>query len=283
MKADFQKITSSSYNQSFINFWVKENSFGFHWHYHPEVEICYVKKGSGKRIIGDNISDFIDGDLVLVGSELAHSWITSDSFNKSSTEIVVSVIQFQPSLISKFDELSEFKAISDLLQLAKRGIYIQNPSPEMLSLVYDIHEKEGLTKLLLLFNLLHLFSQHEDQLVLNDVEFNKDYKAHQEERIQKVCQYIHENYKERITISQLAELVYMESSSFCRFFKKTLGKTVVSYINDLRISYICNEIQSSSKPFYKLAYEAGFSSIAHFNKQFKLKVGMTPKAYKEFR
>ena len=45
MKADFQKISSKSLENSFVDFWVCAKVFGFHWHYHPEIEICYVRQG----------------------------------------------------------------------------------------------------------------------------------------------------------------------------------------------------------------------------------------------
>ena len=102
MKADFQKLSSKSQNKSFADFWVKVNAFGFHWHYHPEVEICYVKQGRGKRIIGESIEGFEDGDLVLVGSNIPHSWITDDEFNSSSKQIEVYVIQFDQEIFKAF-------------------------------------------------------------------------------------------------------------------------------------------------------------------------------------
>jgi len=50
------------------------------WHYHPEIELVYFKKGTGTQFIGDSISLFLTGDIVLVGPNLPHYWQFDDSF-----------------------------------------------------------------------------------------------------------------------------------------------------------------------------------------------------------
>ena len=282
MKADFQKLSSKSQNKSFADFWVKVNSFGFHWHYHPEVEICYVKQGRGKRIIGESIESFEDGDLVLVGSNIPHSWITDEEFNSSSKQIEVYVIQFDQEIFDALGGLPEFGKVQDLLQTASKGIKFNTQyESELLDLLYGIECETGFKKLLSLMDLLHAFSISHHKEMLSRVGYKVGFHKHQEERIMKVCNYIHEHYREPITIATLANLIAMNEASFCRFFKRTLGKTVIEYITELRISHICNQVGQSNTPVYQIAYDSGFSSIAHFNKQFKKIVGKTPTDYRE--
>ena len=282
MKADFQKLSSKSQNRSFNDFWVKVSSFGFHWHYHPEIEICYVKHGRGKRIIGESIEGFEDGDLVLVGSNIPHSWITDEEFNTSSKQIEVYVIQFDQEIFNALRGLPEFGRIQDLLQAANKGIKFDTKyESELIDLLYSVESETGFKKLLSLMDLLHAFSISNHKEVLNQVGYKVGFHKHQEERIMKVCNYIHEHYREPITISNLASLIAMNDASFCRFFKRTLGKTVIEYVTALRTSHICNQVGQSSIPVYQIAYDSGFSSIAHFNKQFKKIVGKTPSAYRE--
>lgn len=282
MKADFQKLSSSSFQNSFVDFWVKSDAFGFHWHYHPEIELCYVKHGRGKRIIGESIEDFEDGDLVLVGSNVPHSWITDEQFNASSNQIEVFVLQFGLDIFNGFENLPEFHSIKKILDESAKGLYIHQPSASILLKLTQISETDGIHKLTKLIELLHDISEHGMVIALNIAAYGMVHKKHQEDRILKVCNYIHEHYKNTISISELANLVAMNNASFCRFFKRMLGKTVVEYINELRISYVCQKIQNTKQPIYQIAYETGYTSLAHFNKQFKRSTGRTPTQYRSY-
>ena len=44
------------------------------WHYHDELEIAYIEKGSGTRFIGDSVQPYEEGELILMGSNLPHEW-----------------------------------------------------------------------------------------------------------------------------------------------------------------------------------------------------------------
>ena len=281
MKADYQKLSSNSLVNSFSDFWVIANEFGFHWHYHKEIEICYVKQGRGKRIIGESIEDFEDGDLVLVGSNVPHSWISDEQFNESDKNMEVFVVQFDPKIFRRFEGMPEFHRIEQLLLQSFKGLFFKGANENGLAAnLLKLYDVKGMSKLLGMFELLEAFCKYESVIPLNSTEYKLVHKKHQEERILKVCNYIHERYKDDLSVSELANLVAMNDASFCRFFKRILGKTVVEYINELRISNVCNQIQNTKKPIYKIAYDSGFSSIAHFNKQFKRSTGRTPTEYR---
>lgn len=281
MKADFQKLSSKSDENSFVDFWVSADAFGFHWHYHPEIEICFIKRGRGKRIIGESIKDFNDGDLVLVGSNVPHSWITDEQFNESDDTIDVYVIQFSLDIFQGFEGMPEFYRVEQLLLDSGKGLYFKDATKTVLvDSLLEVSQVHGLPKLLKLIALLQALSTHNDVVPLNPSHYTMVHKKHQEARILKVCNYIHEHYKESISISDLSDLVAMNEASFCRFFKRILGKTVVEYINELRIAHVCNQIQNTREPIYKIAYDTGYSSLAHFNKQFRKSMGRTPTQYR---
>ncbi|MEM8508309.1 MAG: AraC family transcriptional regulator [Bacteroidota bacterium] len=281
MKADFQKLSSKSLENSFVDFWVSSPAFGFHWHYHPEIEICFVKQGRGKRIIGESIEDFDDGDLVLVGSNVPHSWISDEQFNRSEKNMEVFVVQFDLNVFDRFTGMPEFHRIEQLLAQSTKGLFFKGIiKTDLETMLLELSAAKGMKKLLILFALLDAFCEHQNIISLNSSGYTMVHKKHQEDRILKVCNYIHERYKENLSISELAGLVVMNNASFCRFFKRTLGKTVVEYINELRISHVCNQIQNTREPIYKIAYDTGFSSLAHFNKQFKRSTGRTPTEYR---
>ena len=89
------------------------------WHYHPEIELVYVNNGSGKRQVGLNLSNYNDGLLILVGSNLPHTGFT-DYFDDERKEVV---IQFKENFLGdSLKEVFEFKNIFNLLKKSKKGI-----------------------------------------------------------------------------------------------------------------------------------------------------------------
>src|ERR1700712_3067276 len=97
------------------------------WHYHPEVELIHICKGTGTQFIGDNIKRFNEGDVVLVGAYLPHYWRYDDQFFKhdAETHADADVIHFLENFWGdQFLALPESKAIKILLEKAKRGIHI---------------------------------------------------------------------------------------------------------------------------------------------------------------
>jgi len=97
------------------------------WHYHPEIELVFFKKGNGMQFIGDSIRPFSTGDIVLVGPNLPHYWQFDNSYFSDDASVTadVSVIHFNELFWGElFLNLPENKSIRDTLERSKRGIYI---------------------------------------------------------------------------------------------------------------------------------------------------------------
>src|SRR5690606_28485648 len=73
MKPYFHKISNPVYHSFSVRHEVADD-FGKIWHYHPELELHFTIKGEGVRFIGDNISNFSAGEVILLGENLPHTW-----------------------------------------------------------------------------------------------------------------------------------------------------------------------------------------------------------------
>ena len=104
MKAILEDIKTNQGISSFHVFRYQVPYFQFKWHYHPEFELTYIVKGNGYRIVGNSYEPFTDGDLVLLGSNLPHTWSGKADGDVNSDAIV---IQFSSEFISPFLELNE--------------------------------------------------------------------------------------------------------------------------------------------------------------------------------
>lgn len=71
------------------------------WHYHPELEITYVIKSTGRRVVGDNVENFSPEDMVLSGPKLPHVWINDKKYYQNATRLILSSY-FPYSLIDSF-------------------------------------------------------------------------------------------------------------------------------------------------------------------------------------
>lgn len=284
MKANFQHLGFEQVETSFLCYWVKSPLFGFHWHYHPELEITYVHRGMGIRLVGNHVSEFQEGDFVFLGSNLPHTWISDDDFNASSENMEVVVLQFPIELFAQpWLSLPEMGNIRKLFQLADRGISFSPGIREAAAqILLGMPDQDGFERFQSLLSLLHLLGKDEAPSLLASKGFTPSLQVKSEKRILTVCQYIHNHFTEPISLDKMAEMAHMNPASFCRFFKKMTGQTLIEYVNDLKIGKACNLlISDQNKSIADIAFIAGFNSQTLFNRKFLKKKGMTPGAFRK--
>ena len=131
-------------------------------------------------------------------------------------------------------------------------------------------------------NILKLFSslsesQKVAQFYVNLPEQNSgdDYDA-----IGNAINYIHEHYKEDISLSEVSKRVCLTPYHFCRLFKKETGENLIDYINRIRIENAKNLIIATNESITAIYKMVGFNSKNHFYKLFKEFYNMTPQQYR---
>src|SRR3954454_7705187 len=82
MKIVFEKIVPEA-GSSFAILDKKAAAFDGRFHFHPEVEITLIESSNGRRVVGDSIEQFAPGDLVLLGENLPHQYV-SDRTSQSA-------------------------------------------------------------------------------------------------------------------------------------------------------------------------------------------------------
>ncbi|MEM9017097.1 MAG: AraC family ligand binding domain-containing protein, partial [Verrucomicrobiota bacterium] len=140
MRVVVETITSSP-QQSFTCLGLDLEAFDNDYHRHVEIELTWIEKSSGKRLIGDSLETFSEGDLVLIGSNLPHQYRS-----EGSGPARAKVIQFPPDWLGeRFGKWPEFREIPDLLQRAARGlVFSRDTSAEVTPLIAELFtEPEG--------------------------------------------------------------------------------------------------------------------------------------------
>jgi len=248
------------------------------WHFHPEFEIVYVPHGKGKRFVGDRISGFSDGDLVLLGPNIPHN---AFNFGFESTEYEEYVIQFRSEHIAKMtDSFPEFSRIARLLTVAETGIAITGEAKHRIGrLIREMYQLNCFQRLMQLFFVLRemsLLSHVEDLEAKKFLTVEPVYVR----RIGAVYQIIQRDYQQELSTRQVADELAMTESSFCRWFKHSTGKSFKQALTEVRIQKACSLLMHSDLSVGSIASMSGFNNISLFNRMFKEIVHMTPNKYR---
>lgn len=254
-------------------------------HYHPEYEIIFVEKSKGLRVMGNHVAPFSDGDLVFIGSNLPHVWKNDKDYYKGDPDLFVDVyvIHFlEGALGQDFFKLPELSHIAKLLALSLRGIAITGKDHARIApMVKQVCLAQGFERLTLFLELLDTFANIEEFELLSTSVYAENIQKMETDRINKVIDYMMENYQQDITLDQLAAMVSMNKASFCRYFKTRVHKTYTQFLNEIRITQACKLLLTDQQTISEICYEIGYNNISYFNRQFKLMTGMGAKAYKK--
>jgi len=276
--AELENISTDSHSSFHIGRY--ENAFFSRpWHYHPEYELLLVTKGYGTRMVGDHFEPFKENDLVLLGGNLPHAWISDPKFiSESNTENCESIfIQFRKKVFgSQFIDIPELESVRIILKKAERGIKIIGSQKEkIIQEIKNISKATPLEQLLSLIKMLD-WIQHAEYEILASDNFAKRQFSFKSTKMREVHNYIMKNFKEEIDIDTCAEYIKMTPSSFCRFFKKNTNVTFSIYLNYVRINFAQKLIINTQMPIKEIAFECGFSSVPYFNQKFKKVTGLSP-------
>ncbi|HWV73985.1 MAG TPA: helix-turn-helix domain-containing protein [Pseudosphingobacterium sp.] len=105
-------------------------------------------------------------------------------------------------------------------------------------------------------------------------------KEHEDTLIIKAQEFIEKNFKDKITVDQLADLLALGRRSLERRFKKATCNTVTEYIQRVKMEAAKKELETSRKTVSELMYEIGYSDTKAFRSTFKKVTGLSPIEYR---
>jgi AraC-like DNA-binding protein len=260
-------------------------NFGTVWHYHPELELHHVIKGEGVRFIGDNIGNFSSGEILLLGSNLPHTWRCTDTYFESSPnhEVEAIVIQFLPECLGKdFLNLPETFLIPKLLERARKGMRIMGEARDEVSkLMHQAVGATNLDRLIIFLNILKILSETDEFTSIASA--HAFYRSNESEviRLNKICTYTLSNYKKDITLEEISSFSNLSVTSFCRYFKMMTKKTFYDFLIEIRISHACRMLVENKEPTEIICFDCGFNNVSNFYRHFKKITGFTPLEYKK--
>lgn len=276
MRAKLQNLQQLHSGKSFFCYELKLLGFDFFWHFHPEFELTYIIKGRGKRLVGDSIESFREGDLVLIGPEVPHSWVSEENRKQQCHALV---LQFPKNIVEVLLNLPELEELSKIFKQSARGLKITSSSSTgLLQQLMDLSHTDN-TKAITGF--LHLFQTISKQKtkILASASY-QSLSLQQTSRISKVLEYLQRNFTTTISLTKAASVIHLSKSAFCKYFKRTMGKTFSDYVNDLKITHAMMLLLETDNSIQSIAYQSGFENISYFNRVFLKKNKCKPSTFR---
>ncbi|HTJ13950.1 MAG TPA: helix-turn-helix domain-containing protein [Dinghuibacter sp.] len=258
--------------------------FGTPWHYHPEYELVWVTASQGKRFIGNSVSDFNTGDLSFLGPNLPHLYKNPPSYYENNPR------QRARSVIIHFSEASlgvdllglpQAKGFRALFELSKCGLDILGQTKkEICRKMERLLESSGMKRFICLLEILDQLAASEECAAISDPGII-GHNALDTERLDTVFQFTYQNFEKDIRLEDIAGLVHMTRTSFCRFFQERTKKTYFTFLNNMRLNKASKLLLETERGISDIAYNCGFNNLSHFNRQFKSHFACSPKTYRE--
>jgi AraC-like DNA-binding protein len=276
-----REITPLTPSDCFTIFSRVKQKFDFPLHYHDEYELNLILNAKGaKRLVGGNIELIDDVELVLIGPNLYHTWLTHQCQNE---EIIEVTIQFHKDLFDeKLLKRNQLSFLKYMLEHSQRGILFSKETALALKdKLLSLDKKTGFDSVLELLSVLHDLSISRNMRTLSEPSFTSEKFYYNSRRIERVFEYMNCNYNRTVSLAEVSRIANMPEASFSRFIKKRTGKTFIDSLNEIRLGHASRMLIDTTNTIAEIAYKCGFNNISNFNRIFKRKKFCIPREFRE--
>jgi len=252
----------------------------FEWHYNSEYELTLTLNSRGQRFVGDSMAPYDDGDLVLIGPRIPHTWCSSSDAGLGPVHQALVLWLSEGFVQSLIRSHLELRPIQHLLEKSSRAIEF-SPAirAKARSIICAMLSQAAEDRLPALLQLLLLLSRDaaSQPLTSSAAEIPFDLA---EERIGRVLSYLHQHYQDQNAVQKLSRIAALSRSSLHRLFKLHTGTTITEYVSRLRIGNACALLINTQRSISLIADDVGYRNLANFNRQFKAFKSTTPRQFR---
>lgn len=279
------RLITPQANRSYVFKW-EQFDLSTRWHYHPELELIYFIKGQTDAVIGDGFQHFEEGDLVILGPSFPHVLQENPEYVKTRPDESPFglILQFTEEFLGpEFILKPELSPIRNLFRKARRGVLFSKTVVEKVSgILLSMHEMAESRKLIALLDVLIILGESYEYEYMTPEDYVYDH-SQDEERMCAINQYVYKNFKERISIADIAAVANMTETSFCRYFKTRTLKSFTRYVNEIRIAYASRLLNHPRYSVTDVCFESGFNNLSFFTRQFKTIMKQSPQQYQKWK
>lgn len=256
--------------------WQPFEGSGHEWHDHTLWELTLVETGSGTRFIGDSIKAFDAPDLVLIGPGLPHYWHMRQDTSGFA-------LQFASGEDQPLWQLPEVQAFQTLSRPAQFGLHVTGPAKDAIGgLIRRAAGCNGLARLTCFLSILDalLAAASQGAATLARSAYSAPARQATYVGLQKAINRIFHSFHEPLRFSDILRDAHMSKATFERHFKRHTGKTVTQFVTEVRLQYACRQLAETDLPIGEIALASGFGNLSHFNHQFKVAHGLSPRGFR---
>ena len=285
MKAYYEDRNKISNNKELLEQFpleavIKQDSFRAHWHH--EIEIILVTKGSVRIGINAKTKVLTAGDAVFSNSGDVHFFETLNPDTK------MLIIVFKPAILGNLINLLNFSFDNPFFTretcrvVPGFSIDIYEKITSLLLAIYnEMQVKDACFEMLVrshiievLGLLLRYFPHH-----VRNVSHNKA-NVKSKSLVQFALHYIENNYTNNISLKGVASYLGISEYYLSRLFNQLTGQAFRTYLNNIRLDHAQKLLSTTEKSIIDIAYESGFNSLRTFNRVYKDVKGVIPSDYR---
>lgn len=253
----FHQPHNSKSSYSYNAFFYTKEIWDFH--FHKNLELIYVVKGSVKCLLNNTEYTLKEGDYGLCLPYEVHSYIPQDDtlywvgvFSEDYVRLFANHIRGKQAngFVFKCPESTNILLQSTLISENVPSIYV------LKACLYAICDA-----------------------FLCEVDFSEN-QGNKKTNISLIVQYISENHTKNITLKDIAKLLGYDYNYVSRFFHSTFNMSFTNFLNIYRLETAIKLLEETNKKITDIALESGFQSVRSFNNSFRLKFGISPSEYK---
>ena len=256
-------LTYENNNSDIVIEWKKSTHFPPH--IHEAIEMVYITKGTLELGVGQELYHMEKGDFGIVFPNMIHHYQVFDLDENKALYILIS-----PSLIPNYmDELQKNCPKNPVI--CKE--YLHTDIVKAIKSLVDVEKSNT--------RLIQAYVQMIFAHVFSEIDMVEKETIGSEDLIYKSVEYVAKNFREKISLEQMACDLGVSKYVLSRLFSKTFHCNFAGYVNGVRLKYALSMLDGTNESITNICYECGFESQRTFNRVFKERYRVTPRAYRE--
>lgn len=253
-------------------------------HYHEECQLTYILEGHGVILVGEKLEEFEEGDLLLIGKNTPHVLLHNKEYYQENSCLhvrAISIFFSKDTFHQVFTQIPETSKIEEFLEQAQFGIRIKNnEAKEVGEDLKQLVKLRQVPRIILFMKILDLISTNPHFEFISSNIPHVSGKA-DNNKLKKIFDYISKNFEKRITLEEVAALINLTPTAFCRFFKLRTNKTFSQFLIEVRINQACKMLSNGNFNVTETFFSCGYNNSSNFHRHFRQHTGLTPSEYKD--